>query len=222
MHNGIEIGGSRLHADALLETGQHPDNARILNMKHRAVGSGPQTQRKPYAGVVSVEAMRHDADERARLAVEEKSRAEDPRVAAELRLPQAIVHDEHERRTRLSVFGRENAAKKWRNAKKVEAIGGDVAAPEAASTFSVGTQDIQLIVSNNIFENVVLFANSKELRDGVVVARNGVTCAGQIAHLKGDGVLEVSIREGIEHDIIDDAEHHGSGGDAKGKRDNGN
>ncbi len=195
-------------------------------MKHRAVASGPQTQRKPHARVVSVEARRHDADEGARLAVEEKSRTEDPGVAAELRLPQAIVHHEHERRTRLSVVGRENAAKKRRNAKKVEAIGRDVArdvaTSEAASAFSVGIQDIQLIVSNDILENVVLFANSKELRDGVMVARKVVACAGQIAHLKSDRVLEVSVREGIEDHIIDDAEHHGGGGDAEGKRDNRN
>ncbi len=178
MHNGIEIGGSRLHADTLFETGQRPDNVRILHMKHRAVASGPQTQWKPHARVVSVEARRHDADKRARLAIQEKSPTEDPGVAAELRLPQAIVHHEHERRTRLSVGGGENAAKKRRDAKKVEAIGRDVATSEATSTFSVGIQDIQLIVSNDILENVVLFANSKELRDGVMVARKVVACAG--------------------------------------------
>src|SRR5882672_12864304 len=107
MHDGIEIGGGRLQAHALFETRQGPDNRWVLHMKHRAVGSGPQTQRKPYAGVVSVEALRHDADQRARPAVEEKSRAEDSGVSSELRLPQAIVHHEHERRTRLSVVGRD-------------------------------------------------------------------------------------------------------------------
>src|SRR5260370_31931884 len=47
------------------------------------------------------------------------------------------------------------------------------------------------------------------------------TCAGQIANLKNDGSLEVSVRERIENDVIDDAEHHGGRADTKRKSENG-
>src|SRR6267143_154906 len=220
MHNRIEIRGGRLQADTLFQTRQRPDNRGVLHRERSAIGAGTQTKGKPKAGTVSVKALRHDADERPRLAVQKKISAENLGIAMELRLPQAIVHHEHQRRTGPAVFGRENAAKDRRNSQKVKTIRGGVATKETAGALSVRVKDIQLIVSHDVFEDVVLLANGEELRDGVVVAPAFVSRARQISHLKDDGTLEIAIRDGIEDDIIYDAEHYGGRANPESEREN--
>src|SRR5690349_18435047 len=180
MQNRVYIGCGSLQGDAFSKPSARPDHIGVIYGEHCAICAGPQIQWKPQTGTVSVEALRHDADERPRLAVQEKTLAENTRIAIELRLPQLVVHHEHNWGAGLGVIRSKIPAEQRRNSEKLESIGADVAAQETARAFCVAVQHIQLIVGDDIFEDMVLVANGQKLGDGVVITSFGLPRACQI------------------------------------------
>src|ERR1700687_1538421 len=145
VRDGIEICSGSLGANARLEASHQ--------LKPVVVRSGLQ----PEICAESVELQRHDSDKCCRLAAPNEDLTEDFGIATELSLPESIVHYEHWRSTRASIFLGDRTAQQRRYTQVVKGIGRYHSAEgEETNRFAVIIRMSHMRVSNEIFKYMIL------------------------------------------------------------------
>ena len=98
VRDGVEVCRGSLDANAALEA-SHELQASVVGGCWQ-----PEVRTKSGVRTEGVELLRHDSDECCGLAIQDEDRAEDFGIATELPLPESVVHYEHGRSARASIF----------------------------------------------------------------------------------------------------------------------
>ena len=129
LDDAVELGPRLRGGDAGLQAREHGEVADVA----AAALLRRRDRRHPQLGVGrELDAGRHHADHRGRLAVDADRQAEHAAIAAVARLPQRVAEDHHALGARLVVAAPEAAAEEHRLAQDVEGVGGD---PDARRVF---------------------------------------------------------------------------------------
>src|SRR5260370_24845755 len=91
--------------------------------------------------------------------------ANDCWVSAEFSLPQSVIHDEHWRSAGVSVSLCETTTQQWRHTEELKGIRGHKCPTSFPQSLAVIVQDVQVVGSNDLFENVILSSTIDELWD---------------------------------------------------------
>src|SRR4029079_12609005 len=156
----------------------------------------------------------HDAYQRARLIVEQESFPENLRVAVAILEPHFIAHDEHGRSAGFPILGMEATPAKRLDTQEVERIGSNAYALETLGPLVSRIQDIEIVDADYVFKSVRFAPQLHEFRRGVRTASAG-PAALQIVDLHGNYALGLSVWEGLEEHVFDDAKNSRGGSDSE-------
>ena len=185
-------------------------------MSRRADLVRQRDRRHPELGVGrELDAGRHHADDRPRLAVDADGQAEHAAIAAVARLPEGVAEDHDALGARLVVAAPEAAAEEHRLAQQVEAVGGDPDArrvlrrrPRVAHGHRSAQEGGQAFVRGRAGAPVEQIG-----------PRDRLAAAGGRLALDAEDVEPVGLGEGqaADQDGVDQREHRGVDADAQGQ-----
>ena len=191
-------------------------NTVRLRMSRRLDLVRQRDRRHPELGVGrELDAGRHHADDRPRLAVDADGQAEHAAIAAVARLPEGVAEDHDALGARLVVAAPEAAAEEHRLAQQVEAVGGDPDArrvlrrrPRVAHGHRSAQEGGQAFVRGRAGAPVEQ-----------VGPRDRLAAAGGRLALDAEDVEPVGLGEGqaADQDGVDQREHRGVDADAQGQ-----
>ena len=212
LDDAVELGLRLRRGDAVFQAREHREVANVA----AADLVRQRDRRYPELGVGrELDAGRHHADDRPRLAVDADGQAEHAAIAAVARLPEGVAEDHDALGARLVVAAPEAAAEEHRLAQQVEAVGGDPDArrvlrrrPRVAHGHRSAQEGGQAFVRGRAGAPVEQIG-----------PRDRLSAAGGRLALDAEDVEPVGLGEGqaADQDGVDQREHRGVDADAQGQ-----
>src|SRR6266404_965966 len=209
-----EVGFGLADGDARREvTEQEPElRESILGLRGGAAGF----RGNPHIGIAPAEARRHDSDQGALCAIEDKGFVDEIGIGAEAANPGLVAHDEDGRRAGLVVSGLGDSAEVGGHAEEFKCAGADEAAIEALCPFAGTIEDVEAVVGDYPVKDMILCDIVEVFGAGEASAAAGLVLLG-IVDLDGDQAAGIRVGKGLHQDVFDDAEDGGGGADAEGE-----
>ena len=133
-------------------------------------------------------------------------------------VPGSIAHDENWRGAGICICGNDAASEERRDAIKFERIGSYACAEELIGLRAVVGEDKTAghHVADDVFKDAILLTDGSKLREGKGQSVLGSRLL-RIANNRDDEASAVFGGEGVEEEIVEDAEDDGTGADAEGQ-----
>src|SRR5258708_7120591 len=174
----------------------------------------------PQVRAAPSKAGRHDSDQGAVRAVEDEGLVDEGGVGGEAVDPCAVAHDEDGRGAGLVVGGLGCASEERGHAEEFKRAGSDVVAVKALGAFAGAVKNVEAGTADDAVKGMILGDIVEEFGPG----ENGSAARLillSVVNYDRDESAGVRIREGLHHDVLDDAEDGRGGADAEGESDGG-